>query len=163
MRDTIEDLLPGVVLDAELLRALPDDANQVFDNDATQQAVSEKLITSVAQLAEDTARKITALPPAERATALSLSQLTASSDSDLRLWIARFGRRALRRALTPAEVQSYVDDFLPKAKQGDDFFVAAERILASMLQDVEFLYRIEQVANPASGEITPYATATRMS
>ena len=78
-----------------------------------------------------------------------------------------FGRRALRRPLSDAEVKQYVDQFRPFAIEGQSFDLGVKLVLSAMLQDVEFLYRVEigtPIASlPGVSELNDYEVGTRLS
>lgn len=81
-------------------------------------------------------------------------------------FIETFGRRALRRPLSGDEVAGYaaLQQF---ALDEDDFSAGARLVVAALLQDFEFLYRVE-VIDPATAEgdhadLDNFAIASRLS
>jgi hypothetical protein len=84
--------------------------------------------------------------------------------------VTTFGRRAFRRPLASAEVdaymalQAYATEVNPYV--ANDFYTAVDLVVRAILQDPEFLYRIEigtPTADPAVFALNGYEIATRMS
>lgn len=166
IRASIAVLMPGFPIDEELVRGLPDDAFAPFDNDATTQSVSEKLLRSVNDLAEGMAKAfVDGVAPRE--PVLGCTPAGHRDDACLRTFVERFGKRAFRRPLAPEEIDGYVNRFAPVGEQDQSFHVAAGRVIASMLQDIEFLYRIEvgkpSEKDPSRVVLSDHAIAARMS
>ena len=63
----------------------------------------------------------------------------------LRAFVASFGRRALRRPLSDEELDRY-GTLQAYATESGDFYAAVGLVLRALLQDPEFLYRIENGA-----------------
>ena len=153
---TIRDLLLDDESDAALL--LPADAFTPFDNDYTTQLPSEALVEAAELLAADAAGRL--LADAPRMDEL-LPCVPAGPDDEacLREFVTTFGRRALRRPLTDAEIEVYLhgDDgtegAVELAADAGDFGIGVYAVVAAMLQDVEFLYRVE-VGTPVEGDDT---------
>lgn len=81
-------------------------------------------------------------------------------------FVETFGRRALRRPLTTDEVAGYAALQQFAIDEGD-FNEGARLVIAAMLQDFEFLYRVEAIdtgtAVGAAGDLDDYAVASRLS
>ena len=80
-------------------------------------------------------------------------------------FIRRFGRRALRRPLDDAEVQAY-QRFQSFATASGDFYTAVSMVARAMLQDMEFVYRVE-LGTPIAGQpgvfrLGDFETASRL-
>lgn len=163
LQDCLADLLPGIAIDAELIRSLPDDAGEVFDNDASHQEASEKLVVAVNRIAEDMAVKVSGASDAVRASILGNSVRDPNDLAALRATVRGFGTRAFRRPLMDDEVKGYVDAFQPLGARAGSLAVAVERVISAMLQDVDFVYRVERFEDYGKGVLTPYSVATRMS
>jgi hypothetical protein len=161
---TINDLIADNAQAAQQYIA-PDPSNP-FDNDYTQQIASQALIEALEQIATEAAARVTADP--QKLAAMVPCQATGPSDSAcLTQFVKAFGRRAWRRALTDAEVSSFVTALQPFAVEGNDFNIAVKLVVQAMLQEPEFLYRIELGA-PVDGRAGVYALnadqiATRLS
>lgn len=162
---TLTDLIPMVEPDLELVRRLPEDSGEGFDNDASEQAASALLVDTLNAIAEDEAERLVA--NVERRE--ELLGCTPAGPDDVACYdhfVRTFGRRALRRPLADAEIASYRDIFLPLAIEDDDFYSAVAGTVSALLQDVEFVYRIE-IGTPIDGtttvSLTGYETATRLS
>lgn len=161
---TLRDLLQDTTNSGFAL--LPEDVNDPFDNDYHTQKVSPALIEAAETLANQAADRAVS----DSAVRDSIMPCTPSGATDaacLGDFVASFGRRALRRPLTATEVDGYVAQFLPFAEEGGDFFIAVRLTIAAMLQDVEFLYRIE-LGEPVPGkpgvfELNDFEMATRLS
>ncbi len=135
---TVRDLL-DVEVPADLL--LPEDPRQPFDNDYRIQVASQALIEGAELLAADVAGLALGSPTSRD----MVVGCTPTGDSDVecfRSFVTRFGRRALRRPLTAAEVDRY-SGLLAEAEEAGDFYAAVEVALRAFLQHPEFLYRIE--------------------
>ena len=134
-----------------------------FDNDATALSFSLQHVKSY----EDFAR---AVAQAVRSGA-SIPQLAGCTPARVNdascfgQFVAKVGRKLLRRTLSPAEVQRHVDAFLPYAVEDHDFGAAVEWVVTAWLQHPEFLYRIEHGAPQpgAATALTDEEIATRLS
>jgi hypothetical protein len=145
LRQTLRDLL-GIDLGAEVDK-FPEDygeANAVFafDNDYGLQQPSSALIEAARNLAQVAADQLLASASA-RARVVPCTAAGPSDDACLRRFITAFGRRALRRPLAADEVARYATTFLPFATDAGDFNRAVALIVRSLLQHIEFLYRVE--------------------
>ncbi len=168
--NTVKDLLQTDALPvAELL---PADARTPFDNDYLEQVASQGLIDAVDFLAERAADELIA-DAARRETIVGCTPIGASDEACLRSFISTFGRRALRRPLVEAEVDAYVngtgglEGALDYAVETNDFYSAVHSVVWSMLQDPEFLYRVE-IGAPVAGQrgmfrLSQFEVASRMS
>jgi hypothetical protein len=169
LRQTILDLT-GLDLATEIAK-FPEDyaeANDVFafDNRYTLQQPSAALIEAAKNLADAVAAKIQADPAAARRL-VGCTPKAAVDDACLRTFVQSFGRRVLRRPLATAEVDAYVTHFRPFAMEANDFYEAAGLSVRALLQDMEFLYRVE-VGQPVTGQaglfkLGGYEMATRLS
>lgn len=162
--DTLRDLLDDDSRGGFTL--LPEDVSDPFDNDYHTQKVSPTLIEAAETLANDAADR--AIENATvRDAILPCSPSGAEDAGCLREFVVSFGRRALRRPLTTEEADEYVAQFLPFAEEGDDFFIAVKLTIAALLQDVEFLYRVELgtavEGKPGTFKLNHYEMATRLS
>lgn len=135
---TVRDLL-GVEVDAALL--LPEDWRQPFDNDYTTQVASQALIEGAELLASDVAALALATP-ASRDAVVGCQPAGTGDVECLRSFLATFGRRALRRPLTAAELDRYAG-LIAEAEESGDFYAAVDVALRALLQHPEFLYRVE--------------------
>jgi hypothetical protein len=145
---------------------LPEDVNDPFDNDYHTQKVSPALIEAAEALGEEAAERAIANPDV-MASILPCAPAGADDSSCLGQFVSTFGRRALRRPLSTEEVNEYVAQFQPFAVQANDFNVAVAMTIRAMLQDVEFLYRIE-LGTPIEGKpgvfkLSSWEMATRLS
>ncbi|MCH9683990.1 MAG: DUF1592 domain-containing protein [Deltaproteobacteria bacterium] len=159
---TVRDLLgePG---GAALL--LPEDIRTPYDNDYTTQVASQALIEGADVLAADiTGRLID--DPARLAEVVGCTPTGPGDAECLREFIERFGRKALRRPLTEPETDEYMLA-MDHAIESGEFSTAVDTVLRSMLQDVEFLYRVElgtEVEDePGLFELNDWEIATRLS
>jgi hypothetical protein len=144
---------------------LPEDVNDPFDNDVSTQQVSPALIEAAETLAQQAAARAVADP----AILASIVPCTPAGPGDadcMRKFVASFGRRALRRPLSTDEIGRYLGLQAFAVEKGD-FNVGVELVLQAMLQDVEFLYRIE-AGTPVPGhadvfKLNDFEVATRLS
>lgn len=144
---------------------LPEDYRDPFDNSYATQQVSPILIETAEALAEQLARQLIA-DRARRDQVIGCTPAGADDTACLRKFIIGFGRRALRRPLTDDEVIAYLG-FQTYATEDRDFYTAVAMVLRSMLQDAEFLYRIETGA-PVPGrnglfKLNSWEMASRLS
>jgi hypothetical protein len=152
LRATIFDLT-GADLPEEVAK-LPEDyaeANDVFafDNKYVLQQPSAALIEAVKNIAEIVGERVRT-DAAVRARVLPCKPAKAGDEGCLRTFVGSFGRRALRRPLATAEIDAYVTKFLPFAVEENDFNRATSLVARVLLQDLEFLYRVEVGAPVAS-------------
>jgi len=161
--NTVRDLVGDTA--AEGFALLPEDAHDPFDNNYLTQIASQALVDAAEQVATDVAQRLIADAP--RLQSLLPCTPTGAGDSAcLKSFIARFGRRALRRPLTDAEVAEYgaLQSF---AVEKNDFKIAVGLVVQAMLQDPEFLYRVER-GTPAAGlpgtfRLSQWEVASRLS
>ncbi len=160
---TLTDLL-GVDVASEL-DALSPDAQTPFDNDYTTQSASASLIEGMNLVS----RRIGERLLEERAPLEALLPCVPAGTADgdcMREFVARFGRRALRRPLSATEIAEYAA-LESYGVEAGDFLVGASLVVSALLQDVELLYRVE-IGEPVEGRddlrrLTGYEIATRLS
>ena len=162
--NTIEDLLgddtrPGAAL-------LPEDKKTPFDNDVSTQTASRVLIEAAETLAGDVSDRLRADPP-RRDAVIGCTPSLVDDATCLTSFVRDFGRLALRRALSDAEIEALVEVGRSTALEGNDFYMGIDVVLRVLLQDAEFLYRVEVGTEvpDASGvyALSGYEIATRMS
>src|SRR5215813_10122647 len=145
--NTVRDLVGDTA--GEGFALLPEDAHDPFDNNYLTQVTSQSLVDATEQLAMDIAQRLLADPSRLR----SLVPCTPTGPGDaacLKSFIASFGRRALRRPLSDAEVAEYAS-LQSFAVEKSDFNVGVALVVQAMFQDPEFLYRVER-GTPAAGQ-----------
>ena len=162
-RSTVQNLL-GVDVGSDV-ELLPADSFTPFDNDYTLQTPSAALIEGLKALAERSVATALA-DPALRAALVGCTPSGPDDATCLRDFIQRFGRRALRRPLDDAEVQEF-QRFQSFATASGDFYTAASMVARALLQDMEFIYRVELGApipgQPAAFRLGDFETASRLS
>ena len=144
---------------------LPEDVLDPFDNDFTSQQPSGILVEAAETLAFEASARLMA-DPAKRDLVIGCVPTGAADTDCLRSFVISFGRKALRRPLTAEEVEEYVG-FSALSIEGNDFYVGAGMVIAALLQDPEFLYRIER-GEPVIGRkglyrLNDYEVGTRLS
>lgn len=151
-QNTINDLLG---LSLNLVNSLPDE-NQVsgFDNNIVQNQVSGLRMDAYLAQAEKVAAQ---------GVLNSWSKIVPCTQQDTacaRQFIQTFGKRAFRRPLTTAEVDTYAANF-----SGTAFKDAVEQSVMAMLVSPNFLYRSELGELQADGtyKLTPYEVASSLS
>jgi hypothetical protein len=169
LQRTLLDLV-GVDLSPELAK-FPEDyaeANDVFafDNKYTLQQPSAALVQAAKNVADAVGGHILS-DPAVQARLLPCKPSGPEDAACLRAFVTAFGRRVLRRPLSAEEVGSYVTKFQPLAAEANDFFRAVSLVARVMLQDLEFLYRVE-IGQPVAGaagllKLSGYEIASRLS
>jgi hypothetical protein len=157
--NVLRDLLSDNARSSDLV--LPEDLRNPFDNDFTApgQLPSRAVVEGVELLARDAAARLTS-DPARRDAVVGCKAADAGC---LQRFVTRFGRRALRRPLADDEVQRLVA--FAQTTAAGDFNVAVETVVRVMLQDPEFLYRVEIGTPVAPGlvKLTPFEVASRLS
>ncbi len=143
---SVKSLL-GVEMTVEV-EALPRDAFVPFDNEPSFQAPSSALIQGLGLVAGQAADKALATP-AQRLALVGCMPTGPADEACFRSFVEKFGRRALHRPLSAAEVTDFVS-FLPTAQQANDFYVGIGLVIQAMLQDLEFVYRTE-IGSPVAG------------
>jgi hypothetical protein len=147
LRATMTDLLgadPGVDL-----QVWPEDARTPFDNDYTTQFGSRALVEAAKSIADRAAVRLVSDATA-RQQVVGCVPAGPSDTACLRQFIGRFGRQALRRPLEPSEVDRYAG-FISHNTSSGDFYTAVGMVVRALLQDMEFLYRVE-VGTPVTGQ-----------
>jgi hypothetical protein len=131
---------------------LIEDEYTPYDNNYTLQAASRTLIDSLEALAEDVAVRALA-DPAQRAKLVPCTPSGPGDSACFRQVIQTVGRRVFRRELREEEITRYLtlQSFATEQNQhvNPDFYTAVELFIRSVLQDPEFVYRIE-VGTPTS-------------
>lgn len=164
---TLLDLLGDA--DAPASQFLPEDQFSPYDNDYTLQLASAALVDSLARLAQDVAQRIVS-DPAQRD---ALMPCTPADDADAECFtqlVSTLLERAYRRPVTQEEVDRYLVllDYASEdnAAVDNDFYTAVQLFLESILQDPEFLYRIEvgtETGTPGLTTLSEYEIASRLS
>ncbi|MBU0656406.1 MAG: cellulose binding domain-containing protein [Gammaproteobacteria bacterium] len=151
-QNTVNDLFG---LSLNLVNSLPDE-NQVggFDNNIEQNQVSSLRMDAYLTQAEKVAAQ---------AVQDSWNKIMPCSQQDLacgRQFIQTFGKRAFRRPLATAEVDTFAANF-----SGVAFRDAVEKTVMTMLVSPSFLYRSELGELQADGtyKLTPYEVASSLS
>jgi hypothetical protein len=128
------DLLPlDVALEEETLNP--------FDNDYTLQYASPALLAGLDAFSRRVAERVTT-DPAAREALVGCAPASARDEACFRAFVAQAGRRALRRPLAAAELDAFAG-LLVHAEAANDFWVAVELAIRTLLQHMEFLYRVE--------------------
>jgi hypothetical protein len=140
----------------------PEGGTTGFDTAADGVTLSDAVVEQYVEAARVVARTAVKNVPA----LLACDVAARGEDACARAFIARFGRRAFRRPLTPEEVSRY-EGFYASSKAAHGFAAALELTLRAFLVAPQFLYRIEIGAGPGSrpGQIrlAPHELATRLS
>jgi hypothetical protein len=163
---TVRDLLGDATNPASKL--LQEDEYTPFDNDYSRQQASSALIDSLEATADDIAARV--LAPANRGRIVPCVPSGPGDAACFRQVIETTGRRLFRRPLSEQEITAYLtlQAFATEnnAAVPHDFYTAVSLMLRSMLQDPEFLYRIEigsPTSDPGVLSLNGYEIATRLS
>jgi hypothetical protein len=144
---------------------LPADGTDPFDNDYTAQLASGALIDGVEKLATDAAARAVGNPTV-RGSLLGCAPSGPGDAACFERFVRGFGRRVLRRSLTDAEVQAYLG-LQSFSVEANDFNEGMRWVITALLQQPEFLYRIErgtaEVARPDVLRLSPLEVGTRLS
>jgi Protein of unknown function (DUF1592)/Protein of unknown function (DUF1588)/Protein of unknown function (DUF1595)/Protein of unknown function (DUF1585)/Protein of unknown function (DUF1587) len=164
--NTIEDLL-GDFSHSGMSRLPPEviTPDIAFDTHIGSKKVTAQLISSAELLAQDAAARAFA-NPAIRQRLVPCKPLQPGDLVCLKSFIASFGRLAFRRALSAEEIERYAA-LRSFSVEENDFYAAPELIVRVMLQDPEFLNRLEQgevvVGQPTVYKLKGTEIATRLS
>lgn len=146
--NTLLDLLGDETRSSALV--LPPDLRTPYDNDYSVQIASQALVEGAELLAADAIARLRA--DTKRLDRLVGCKPMGPDDSVcLRNFVERVGRRILRRPLSKVEVDELVA-LRSLAVAAGDFYTSVDAVLRVLLQDPEFLYRIE-VGTPVSGQV----------
>jgi hypothetical protein len=163
---TVRDLLGDTSAPAS--RFLAEDEYTPFDNDYSRQRASGALIDSLEATATDIAARV--LTTANRGRVVPCTPTGPGDAACFRQTIQTVGKRLFRRPLSNDEVTAYMtlQSFATENNPtvAHDFYTAVGLVLRSLLQDPEFLYRIETGApTPVVGvfRLGSYEIATRLS
>jgi len=163
---TVRDLFADDTSPAR--KVLAEDEFNPFDNDYTLQRASSALIDSLEAFAEDVAAR--ALSAAQRDNVVPCTPTDAGDTACFRSAVSGLGLKLFRRPLTNDEIDAYatLQSFSTEDNPdvAHDFYTGVELALRSMLQDPEFLYRIEVgTAEAEAGvfRLNDYELATRLS
>jgi hypothetical protein len=140
-RATVKDLL-GVEASAALVHA---DWSSGFDTGAGTQ-VQEALFGTLVQEAE----AVSAAAMATLTTTFPCLAATPIEDACVRMLITRLGRRAYRRPLAEADVESLMTGFQSAAQLAGSRREGVQHVVTRMLLSPRFLYRSE-VGQPTAG------------
>ena len=170
-RAEIDNVLKDMLGDdsAPATRVLAEDLFSPFDNDYASQVASGALIDSLEALAVDVAGRVLA-DPALRARLVPCTPSGRSDAACFRRTVEGLLRRAFRRPVSAAEVEPYMSllqfasEDVPEVTT--DFYTAVGLLVRSVLQDPEWLYRIE-IGTPTEDDgvfgLNGYEIAGRMS
>jgi hypothetical protein len=149
-------------------RFLAEDEFRPFDNDYTIQRASAALIDTLEAFADDVAAR--AVLPENRARVVPCVPAGADDAACLEQTVLHLGERLFRREFTSTDAAPYLELLAFATEDNDfvenDFYTAVELTLRSMLQDPEFLYRIEVGSvgtEPGTQALTGHEIATRLS
>jgi hypothetical protein len=158
---TLSDLL-GVVPPSSL-SSLPEDILTPFDNDFGSQVFSAVLIAGLSDVARE-AVTIALNDPARRAALVPCAPASPDDAACFARFVELFGRLALRRPLTLDEV-TRLQGLQTFSVEDGDFYAGVALVMRTLLQDIEFMYRVEVGTPVAPGlvKLTPYELASRIS
>jgi hypothetical protein len=165
--NTLADLLGDLTQPAR--QFLSEDEHTPFDNDYTLQLVSRTYVESMEVLSIDVANRLIESPE-RRALVVPCTPTGPGDEACFRQFIEGFGRLALRRPLTTEEVdayatlQSYATEDNPAVD--NDFYTAVALVISAIIQDPEFLYRLEvgtPTTEPGVSKLDDHELAARVS
>lgn len=165
--NTLRDLLGDTTRPAS--KFLLEDQYRPYDNDYTVQEASSALIDALEAMAEDVATRMLA-DPALKKRIVPCTPASAGDAACFRQVVETFARSAFRRPLVPDEVDAYLT-LLTFATEDNpyvdnDFYTAVNLLIRSVLQDPEFLYRIESgtpAGSPSVFTLDSHEVAARLS
>jgi hypothetical protein len=168
LQQTVLDLT-GIDLGAEV-NNLPEDWSATeafaFDNAYDLQQPSPSLIETTNALADLVGSKLL-VTPAARTKVVGCTPSGPADVNCFRAFVTTFGRRAIRRPLSTAEIDEIVTKLHPYSMEANDFFFGVSLAVRAFLQDPEFLYRAEfgvpVTGKPGLFKLTDYEVASRLS
>ncbi len=143
---------------------LAEDEFSPYDNGYDNQVVSQALVDGLQVMAEDVAAGLIANVE-QRDHLLPCTPASASDAACFDQTVEQLGSRLLRRPFSADDVAHY-RPLLEFATESDDFYAAVELLLQSLLQDPEFVYRIERGSPTMTAGVfalDAHEIATRMS
>ncbi|MCX4244511.1 DUF1588 domain-containing protein [Paraliomyxa miuraensis] len=165
--NTLEDLLGDLTRPAR--QFLSEDEHTPFDNDYRLQLVSRTYVESMEVLSIDVANRLIATP-AERDRVVGCTPTGPGDEACFRQFIEHFGRLALRRPLQSEEIDAYatLQSFATEVDPAidNDFYTAVALVISAIIQDPEFLYRLEvgsPTTEPGVSKLTDLELATKVS
>lgn len=165
--NTLADLLDDQTRPARTFIA--EDEFAPYDNDYSLQLVSRTLIESMEVLSIDVANRLID-DPTRRGLVVPCNPTGPGDVVCFQEFIETFGRLALRRPLSDDEIDAYLalQSFATEEVPGvdNDFYTAVALVVSAIIQDPEFLYRIEigdETTEPGVFKLTEYEIATRIS
>jgi hypothetical protein len=161
--NTLRDLVGDETRPAQT--RLPEDVIDPFDNQFANQLVSTVLIEGLEQLAIDVSRRLVE-SPSRRDMVVGCTP-TGNDDADcMDEFIARFGRRALRRPLSTDEHTNLSELAMAYAAVSGDFYEGVDVVVRTLLQHPAFVYRVE-VGSPTDEagvfKLDDFEVASRLS
>lgn len=150
-RVELDNSLARLTLDTShrALAAMPGEQLDPFDNVTDEQIPSAVWVEAAERVAEEIAVDVLA-NPTRRAALVPCTPSGPNDAACLGRFVAQFGRRVLRRSLTQAEVAELMN-LTPLALQRGDFWTSVSLVIRRLLQDPEFLFRVE-VGTPVPGQ-----------
>jgi len=160
--NTIRDLLGDTMNPGGSLPAQVDSKQNLFGNDADEQAPSSLLVEKYQSVAEAVAGRATASTTALGKLHTCASNVTtANEESCARMIATTLAPRAYRRTVPTSEVDELVAMFKDiRALSGATFASSVAGMIEAMLQAPDFLYRIE-LGQAVSGNSTVKRIAGR--
>jgi Protein of unknown function (DUF1592)/Protein of unknown function (DUF1588)/Protein of unknown function (DUF1587)/Protein of unknown function (DUF1595)/Protein of unknown function (DUF1585) len=158
--NTVRDLLAVNLAPADGFP--PDEIAGGFSNNASVLTISpllaEKYMDAAEALAAEAIKNLPALVPCD--------PTQAGEDACARQFVQRFGRRAFRRPLAPAEIDRLMRAYAAGRADGA-FASGVEAVIQTALQSPSFLYRVEFGGAARPGDklvpLTQHELATRLS
>ncbi len=142
--NTLEDLIGELTRPAR--QFLSEDEHTPFDNDYNLQQVSRTYVESMEVMAIDVANRLIE-DPARRALVVPCTPTDPGDTACFGQFVESFGRLALRRPLTQEEVDAYMtlQAFSTEINPAinNDFYTGVALVVSAIIQDPEFLYRLE--------------------
>jgi hypothetical protein len=145
--NVLRDLLGDTSASADTL--LPTDLRTPYDNDYTIQVPSQALIEGVELLARNVVDALMA-DTARRDKVVGCKPSGPGDQACFTQFLTTFGRKALRRSLSQADVTAYLP-FQQLGVTAQDFFVGVGAAIEAFLNHPELVYRIE-IGTPVAGQ-----------
>ena len=165
--NTLADVLGDLTQPARTF--LSEDDFTPYDNDYTLQTVSRTYVESMEVMAIDVANRLIESPE-RRDLVVPCTPTGPGDEACFRQFIESFGRLALRRPLAPEEVDAYVTLQAYATEDNpvvdNDFYTAVALVISAVIQDPEFLYRLEvgtPTTDPSVFKLDDYEIAARVS
>ncbi|MEQ1502205.1 MAG: DUF1588 domain-containing protein [Myxococcota bacterium] len=165
--DELDNVLRDLLGDERRISGiyLPPDVIDPFDNQVEGQEPTAVVVTGLEALANDVSAALFA-DPTRRDAVLGCTPASPDDRACLRSFVGSIGRLALRRTLSTAEIDRFVEAGAAFGASTGELYDGFDVVLRALLQHPEFVYRVERGAptdEPGVFRLSGTEVATRLS